>query len=654
MKQKLSFLVLTIFFFVNGFSQTVANQPPNISQCNYEIFDLTQQTSIILGDQDPEHYVVSYHIYEDDALLNYDPIAMPQQYVGVSGDFIYARVTNLLDDTFAITHFNLIITNDIVVNSPGQVTVCDDGNGFATIDLTAFIEQITGGDPSITVTFHPNEPDVWPGLNPVENPSNYVMPIDEYNDMWIRAESASGCVNIAVMFFVIVECTDNTVSGTLTYDIQNNDCASGTMPGAYIMMTLTHNNDIYYTYTDADGNYTFINVPDGESDVHVAGQGPFTFSASPASYTVTTPGELTGNNFCIEEPEPLNDAVIIITPWENPRPGFPVAYNVMIYNAGNTTLNGDVTVQFDDTKLIYVSSLPSMTLSGNTLTVPYVNLAPFTSKTIWVNFTVMTPPTVNQGDVITVTGNVTPLVDDAFPINNEYICTRIATNSMDPNDITCREGEFITEEQADEYLHYTIRFQNTGDAEAVNIRVENLLDAKLDPATFQPIGSSHDYRVEMVNNELKFIFEDINLPGEDNEPESHGFVVYRIKARPNVQLGDTFEATASIYFDFNEPIITNTATTTIQNAAGVKDFTDNTFIIYPNPASGNLNLKVATGFAGNVNAVVTNVLGKTVLSSALQMQGSATSLDITSLTSGVYFVTLTSEGKSATRKLVVK
>ena len=656
MKKKLSFLIVVIFCCINSFAQTQAYPAPNITQCSNEIFDLTQQTPIILGNQDPQFFVVTYFISAADAENNVNPIVNPHQFISNGQQqTIFARVDSLSDDSYDTTQFTISWTSwvDIPVNSPGQVTVCDDGNGFATFDLTSLIPQITAGDTSLTVTFHLLETEVWEGLNPIANPSNYVTPTDQYI-MWFRVENEDGCVNIGEFFFAFVECTDNTVSGTLTFDTENNDCASGTTPAAYVMVALTHNNDVYYAYTDANGHYTITNVPDGESFVHVVGQGPFTYSASPASYTVTAPGDLTGNNFCLEEPEPINDAVIIVTPWQNPRPGFPLTYTMALYNAGNTTLNGTATLQFDDTKLTYVSSTPAMTLSGNTLTIPYSDLDMLTMQHIYVNFTVMTPPTVNQGDVITVVGNITPLVDDALPVNNEYICTRIATNSMDPNDITCREGLYITEDQADEYLHYVIRFQNTGDDEAVNIRIEHTLDEKLDPATFQPLTASHDYRVEMVNNEVKFIFADINLPGEDNEPESHGFIAYRIKARSNVQLGDTFEATASIYFDFNEAIVTNTAETTIQNIAGVEEAFANAFAVYPNPASHSVNILVNDISANAVNVSIANVLGKTVLSNTLQMQGNAAALDISSLSNGIYFVTIEAEGKSVTKKLVVK
>jgi len=57
--------------------------------------------------------------------------------------------------------------------------------------------------------------------------------------------------------------------------------------------------------------------------------------------------------------------------------------------------------------------------------------------------------------------------------------------AFDPNDINVLEGSEILYEEADNYLHYVIRFQNTGNAEAINVRVENLLDERLDWSSFQ-------------------------------------------------------------------------------------------------------------------------------------------------------------------------
>ena len=88
---------------------------------------------------------------------------------------------------------------------------------------------------------------------------------------------------------------------------------------------------------------------------------------------------------------------------------------------------------------------------------------------------------------------------------------------------------------------------------------------KLDWTTFQPINSSHNYRLELVEQEeINFIFENINLPYEAiDEPGSNGHVSFKIKPKDNVQIGDIIENKAYIFFDFNAPIITNTVSTEI-------------------------------------------------------------------------------------------
>lgn len=63
---------------------------------------------------------------------------------------------------------------------------------------------------------------------------------------------------------------------------------------------------------------------------------------------------------------------------------------------------------------------------------------------------------------------------------------------------------------------------------------------------------------------LIFLFEDILLPGSTtNLPGSQGFVTFEISAHPDLDDFSTIDNTAGIYFDFNQPVITNTVTSTL-------------------------------------------------------------------------------------------
>ena len=76
---------------------------------------------------------------------------------------------------------------------------------------------------------------------------------------------------------------------------------------------------------------------------------------------------------------------------------------------------------------------------------------------------------------------------------------------------------------------------------------------------------------------------------------------------------------------------------------------DNNFKMYPNPAKNNLNLQVDK-LVGEGQVIVTNLLGKQVITQALSMGNNA--VDISNLSKGFYLVSIiTSEGKK-TQKLI--
>jgi uncharacterized repeat protein (TIGR01451 family) len=142
------------------------------------------------------------------------------------------------------------------------------------------------------------------------------------------------------------------------------------------------------------------------------------------------------------------------------------------------------------------------------------------------------------------------------------------TGSYDPND---KEGiplgygvkNYI---RPGTTIDYRIRFQNTGTDTAFNIVVVDTLSGLFDVQSFQAGASSHPYRYEIYGNGIvRFIFENIMLPDSNvNEATSHGFVKFTIHPGSDVPLGTSIPNSAAIYFDFNEPVITNTSIHTIQ------------------------------------------------------------------------------------------
>ncbi len=164
------------------------------------------------------------------------------------------------------------------------------------------------------------------------------------------------------------------------------------------------------------------------------------------------------------------------------------------------------------------------------------------------------------------TGYVTQLPeDDAVPFVS--IDCQEVTSSYDPNDKRAYPkgygDEYYIERGQD--IEYHIRFQNTGTDTAFTVIVEDVLSQNLERTSFRRGASSHPYRVEIAGEDtLRFIFENILLPDSlVNEPASHGFVKFRISQKGGLDVNTQIANTADIYFDYNDPVRTNTTLHTI-------------------------------------------------------------------------------------------
>lgn len=109
-------------------------------------------------------------------------------------------------------------------------------------------------------------------------------------------------------------------------------------------------------------------------------------------------------------------------------------------------------------------------------------------------------------------------------------------------------------------LEYRIRFQNTGTDTAFNVVIRDTLSPWLDRLSLRPGPGSHPYEFELTGEGiLVFAFPNIMLPDSNvNLLLSQGFVSYRINALDSLALPQSLTNRAAIYFDFNDPIITNT------------------------------------------------------------------------------------------------
>ena len=196
-----------------------------------------------------------------------------------------------------------------------------------------------------------------------------------------------------------------------------------------------------------------------------------------------------------------------------------------------------------------------------------------------------------------------------------------------------------------------IRFQNTGTDTAFVVVLKDTLSAFLDPATIQPGASSHVYKFDLTDNGIaKFAFYNINLPHEKADKEgSNGFVKFRIKQRANNPNGTVIKNRAGIYFDFNDPIITNTTTHTIgenwmQIIPTQEPNVSNVAVkVFPNPFNETTRIEVQTEDYKNLIFNLLDINGKIIRSEKFDEN----SLDFSrnDLLGGFYLYQIQSEGK---------
>ncbi|WP_020215158.1 DUF7619 domain-containing protein [Flavobacterium rivuli] len=435
----------------------------------------------------------------------------------------------------------------------------------------------------------------------------------------------------------------NTITGTLSYDSNNNGCDVNDIELSYAAiqvndgatLSTSHTSNGNYTFFTQDGTFTL--TPQFENDWFTAAPATVTFDEANNSNVI--------QNFCVTSNGAHSDVEVVIAPVGGARPGFDSTYEVTYKNKGNQTLSGDVVFTYNEDVLDYVtaSAVPSATDTGS-LTWSYTDLLPFESRVIFAVLNVNGPmetPAVNIDDVLNFTAAITPVTGDETPEDNTFNLNEVVVGSFDPNDITCLEGATVNPDKIGEYLHYNINFENTGTAAATFIVVKDIIDAaKFDVNTLQILDASHAMETRVTGNKVEFIFDDIDLGASEK-----GNVTFKIKTLNTLAVNSVVTQQADIFFDYNWPIQTNEATTTfaILRAGGYSS--DNSVKVYPNPADGIVTI--------SAKAEITSVQLYDVQGRLLQ-SGSGNTLDISNRQVGIYFVKVTTDKGMKVEKLVKK
>jgi uncharacterized repeat protein (TIGR01451 family) len=352
------------------------------------------------------------------------------------------------------------------------------------------------------------------------------------------------------------------------------------------------------------------------------------------------------------------DIGVDLIPTSNPRAGAAYQNTIQFSNLGFQTIpSGTITFVGNAVATISNVSPTGSVANANGFTFNFTNLMPFETRTIIVSMSVPTIPTVSLGQILSNFVSVSPPTGDVIASNNNSsICQEIIA-AYDPNDKVESHGSKIVFSSflPNEYLFYTIRFENEGNASAINIRVNDVLDSKIDENSVIVVGASHNYVLDRVANNLNFKFNNIQLPVSIlNTTTGKGYITFKAKLKPGYSVGNIIPNTANIYFDNNPAITTNTFNTEFVSLLSTSSFDPSNFLIYPNPANSYFQIELNNSNEKLKNVEIIDVLGK-IIKNVDQPNTNQQTINVSDLSKGIYFVKILLENNLIkTKKLIIE
>ncbi|MBI5219769.1 MAG: T9SS type A sorting domain-containing protein [Bacteroidia bacterium] len=492
--------------------------------------------------------------------------------------------------------------------------------------------------------------------------SQIMVSPDSTTSYSVTVTSGISCIDSADISVTVLNCT-NHITGTVFKDLNGNGIYdSGDLPMQNIILRITPLN--YYANTDANGHYSF-EVNQGVFNIYIPNP--------PLYYTFTTPYYQTAifnennqtdslNDFGLQ-PILSTDVRINMTSF-TARPGFDYSTSIWYKNLGNTIVSGSIKYVKDTFCIINSCNPPYSSVNTDTLWWNYSNLNPGETRSLSIFHHL--PATVPIGTHLVTYSKILPVDGDVNPNNNYANYLNIVQGSYDPNEKTILPKivtpDYITELKP---LVYTIRFQNTGTDTAFNIIVYDTLCSNVNPASFDFIGSSHPCNWRIYGTGIaEFKFNNILLPDSNtNEPQSHGFVMYGVLPNDSLDIGDTIINFADIYFDYNQPVRTNTVTSVIIDTAlfaGFIKYSENNILrVFPNPFTNQAQVQYELKQTSDVSLEVYNILGDKIATLFTGSQTAGTydykfTASQAGCKAGMYLVMLTANGKKSFCRVVLE
>ena len=366
---------------------------------------------------------------------------------------------------------------------------------------------------------------------------------------------------------------------------------------------------------------------------------------------------VSGINWGFNKPTP---DLVVTWPWVKqiifPGREFTLYSNAFDYfgnyrNANDSDVGGQIRIKFTGPikfiKGVSGSAVPD-SVKGNTVFYTVKNFKD-SIRHVGFNIVFLTDTTAKQDSSVCFEIEVIPAQADAISQNNKVFSCGTVSNSHDPNFKSVYPISALP--NSSEWVSYTIHFQNTGNAPAEKVVIRDTLDPQFILDSFVVLGSSHTMTTSKNNSALAFLFSNINLIDSATDAElSQGYVSYKVKLSAQLSNNSLLKNTAYIYFDYNDPVVTNTCLFPIvEPKLSIGRHLKNGLSIYPNPNNGEFYIN---SLGEDFQIEIKNYLGQVVDFQTEKLSNQT--YRIKGLNPGIYTIRCSSNGLEVIELLVVQ
>jgi hypothetical protein len=268
-----------------------------------------------------------------------------------------------------------------------------------------------------------------------------------------------------------------------------------------------------------------------------------------------------------------------------------------IVNNGIGNLNeAEVKLIFPSGVTVNSSSIdiPGYVISGDTITWNLTNLNTAAPLLDYIDFDI--PGSLASNTQHTFTSSISALGStyDCNSANNMCKLLQIVGNNYGGN-VKCVDEDKWMSSVVQNTLTYNIVLESPEFYGNFQTIVTDTLSPNLDWNTFELINASHSVFILDLGNGIKQFH--LNYLGNDDAlginpatglPYPYGNIMYRIKELSTNGMGSTVHNTAHVYYDWTDPVATNT-TENINTNLGLKDQSE-TWFMAPNPSSDEVTI----------------------------------------------------------------